>query len=510
MTDLFDLPFEEDAARPVAPRDRAPIPAVTPAAGDTVARDARAIESAPALAPARNVYSVAELTTAIRERLESEFFEVWVEGEVSNYRLWNGLAYFTLKDAAAQMRAIMFRSAVRRLRFAIQDGAHLLVRGRVSVYEQRGEYQFICEHVEPRGSGALQLAFEQLKEKLAAEGLFEVSRKRQLPVLPRKIGIVTALEGAALRDIVRIISSRHASVHLVIRAVRVQGEGAAQDVARGLRAIARVPGVDVVIVGRGGGSLEDLWAFNDELVARTIARCPVPVISAVGHEVDWTIADFVADVRAATPSNAAELVVARKDEFCARIARATERLNAAMRHGLQARRARVHASTSRRGLAFVPMRVATRARHVGELQRELQRELRQIVGNNRRRLALVRRRLELCDPVRRLGDLRARCLVADRRLHAAAARRVNRRRGDLAAAAARLDTLSPLGVLGRGYALCWTADGATLIREATPALRDQQVSVTLARGALLCEVRETFVADDGPPLPGPAADRARS
>ena len=274
--------------------------------------------------------TVSELTAAIRDCLESKFFEVWVEGEVSNYRPWNGLIYFTLKDAGAQLRVVMFRTAVRRLKFAIEDGTHVLARGRVSVYDPRGEYQLVCEHVEPKGLGALQLAFEQLKKRLTAEGLFDPARKRPLPVLPHKIGIVTSLDGAALRDIIRVISGRHANVHLVVRPTRVQGEGAAEDIARGLTAISRVPGVDVVIVGRGGGSIEDLWAFNEEVVARAIAACSVPVISAVGHDVDWTIADLVADVRAATPSNAAELVVARKDEFHARIARCAERLRAAL------------------------------------------------------------------------------------------------------------------------------------------------------------------------------------
>ncbi len=215
----------------------------------------------------------------------------------------------------------MWRSAARALRFTPEDGLHVVARGRVSVYDPKGEYQLVCEHMEPQGAGALQLAFEQLKKRLSAEGLFAQERKRPLPALPRKIGIVTSLDGAAVRDIVTVISRRYPNVHLVIRPTRVQGEGAAADIARGLQAVAAVPGVDVIIVGRGGGSIEDLWAFNEEVVARAIAASPVPVISAVGHETDVTIADFVADLRAPTPSAAAEMVVAGQEEFRARIDR---------------------------------------------------------------------------------------------------------------------------------------------------------------------------------------------
>src|ERR1700693_3640479 len=266
--------------------------------------------------PSRRILSVTELTVGIRDLLETQFLEVWVEGELSNCRVWNtGHLYFTLKDPASQVRGVMFRSALRYLKFKPTDGLTVIARGRISVYEPKGEYQLVCEHLEPRGLGALQLAFDQLKKRLHADGLFDAARKRPLPALPRKIGIVTSLEGAAIRDIINVLRRRYANAHLVIRPARVQGEGAALDIARAVKALARLAGVDVIIVGRGGGSMEDLWAFNEEVVARAIAGSPVPVISAVGHETDVTIADFVADVRAPTPSAAAELVVARKDEF---------------------------------------------------------------------------------------------------------------------------------------------------------------------------------------------------
>src|SRR5437868_10806991 len=355
MTDLFDLPFEEEPA-PIDERRTA-----------NVERPA---------APARRVFSVTELTVRVRDLLEAEFFEVWVEGELSNCRVWNtGHLYFTLKDGASQVKAVIFRSALRYLKFKPADGLRVVARGRVSVYEPKGEYQLVCEHLEPHGLGALQLAFDQLKKRLQEEGLFDASRKRPLPSLPRKIGIVTSLDGAAIRDIIKVLRRRYANAHLVICPARVQGEDAAPEIARALRQIARVPGVDVVIVARGGGSIEDLWAFNEEMVARAISRVPVPVISGVGHETDFTIADFVADVRAPTPSAAAELVVSAKDEFCGRIDRLQDRLRAAVLARVQGSSRRVHIVDGRPAFAGFRGRVAMRGRYAAELSHALVRIL---------------------------------------------------------------------------------------------------------------------------------------
>ena len=296
--------------------------------------------------PVRRVLTVSELTASVRVLLESKYAEVWVEGEISNARVWKtGHLYFTLKDAGAQLRAVMFRSALRLQRFRPEDGQHVIARGRISVYEPKGEYQIVCEHLEPQGVGALQLAFEQLRRRLEREGLFDAARKRALPPLPRKIGVVTSLDGAALRDVINVLGRRHPDAHVLISPTRVQGERAAEEIAGALRRLYAVPDVDVIIAGRGGGSIEDLWAFNTEAVARAIAGAPVPVISAVGHETDFTISDFVADLRAPTPSAAAELVVARKDEMTARIGRFEQRLRAAARDGMQRRRAAVQAPT---------------------------------------------------------------------------------------------------------------------------------------------------------------------
>jgi exodeoxyribonuclease VII large subunit len=442
--------------------------------------------------PERRLLTVSELTATVRSLLESRLGDVWVEGELSNCRLWNtGHLYFSLKDPSAQIRAVMFRSAVRRLRFAPEDGLHVVARGRVSVYEPKGEYQLVCEHMEPHGLGARQLAFEQLKRRLQGEGLFDAARKRALPLVPRKIGVVTSLDGAALRDIVRVLRRRYPNAHLIVRPTRVQGDGAADEVARGLAAIGRVAGVDVVIVGRGGGSIEDLWAFNEEVVARAIAASPVPVISAVGHEIDFTIADFVADLRAATPSAAAELVVARKDEYAGGVVRTIERLRAAARQAIGRRRAAVHALETRRGLAAWPARLAMRSRRAAELGHALGAAAAAALARRDRRLREVRRRLDAVDPGRRLGAVRLRLTGAVSRLDAAADKGRARADGRLRVLAGRLDTLSPLAVLGRGYAVCWNADRTRVIRAATAVAPGDLVRVTLNQGEIACEVKRT-------------------
>jgi exodeoxyribonuclease VII large subunit len=474
MSDLFDLPFEEEEP---ADDDRLVPP-------EPVSVDAAAVPEP------RRALSVTELTIRVRDLLEGEFFEVWVEGELSNCKIWNGHLYFTLKDASSQLRGFMFRSTLRYLRFKPADGLGVVARGRISVYEPKGEYQLVCEHLEPQGLGALQLAFDQLKKRLEAEGLFDQSRKRPLPVLPRKIGIVTSLDGAAIRDIIKVLRRRYANAHLVIRPVRVQGEGAAVDIAQGLRAIARVRGVDVIIVGRGGGSIEDLWAFNEEIVARTIVRSPVPVMSAVGHESDFTIADFVADVRAPTPSAAAELVVARKDEFCSRIDRLHDRLGAAARNRIQHLSRRVHIASSRPALAGFAGRLAMRGRHAAELTHTLARLLRSKLAVTNRHIVQLERQLASFDAGRRLGSIRTRLVAADGRMRASAFRVHDRASARFRGAAGRLESLSPLAVLGRGYAVAWDADKTHVLRSAGQARAGDRIHVTLARGELHCEVQE--------------------
>ncbi len=459
MTDLFSLPFEEERPRREPPARR-------------------------------QIVTVSELTAAIRGALESGFGDVWVEGEISNCRLWNtGHLYLTLKDSGAQIKAVMFRSAVRYLKFKPEDGLHVIARGRLGVYDPKGEYQLVCEHLEPHGLGALQLAFDQLKKQLHGEGLFDQARKRPLPALPRIIGIVTSLDGAAIRDIIKVLRRRHPNAHLLIRPTRVQGDGAEVDVARAVRAIVRVAGVDVVIVGRGGGSLEDLQAFNHELVARAIAASPVPVISAVGHESDITIADLVADVRAPTPSAAAEMVVSAKDDFCARIDRLSHRLQTAARAGLQQRRAAVHGLTSRRGLAGWQTRLAMRGRHAAELTHQLRRVSTAQLARRDRVYRSLRLRLESRDLRRQLSEVRRRLAASDGRLGAAGGTLRHRAESRLSSVAGRLGNLSPLAVLARGYAVCWNESRTAIIRHAGAVSPGDRVRVTLHEGEIECDVR---------------------
>jgi exodeoxyribonuclease VII large subunit len=428
---------------------------------------------------------------AIRETLETRFVELYVEGELSNCKLWTtGHLFFTLKDEAAQIRGIMYRSAVRYLKFSPEDGLHVVARGRVSVYDPKGEYQLVCEHMAPHGYGARQLAFEQLRKKLAAEGLFDQGRKRPLPLLPRRIGVVTSLDGAALRDILKVLGRRYPTAHLVIRPTRVQGESAAIEIARAIKDIARVQDVDVLIVGRGGGSAEDLWAFNEERVARAIAAAAVPVISAVGHEIDVTIADFVADLRAPTPSAAAEMVVARRDEFCGRIDRLADRLHAGAQRSLEARRARLQTLAGSRGLQRVPARLALAGRHVVELAHAAGRAASAAVTRRTRELAALERRLAARDARRTLADVRGRLSRSERRLERAAADARHRADSRFRVLAGRLENLSPLAVLARGYAVCWNGARTVIVRDAAEVAVGDPLRVTLHKGELRCAVTD--------------------
>ena len=433
--------------------------------------------------------SVGDLTARLKALVEGGFSRVEVEGQVSGYRPHSsGHLYFTLKDERSQIRAVMFRTDARRLTFKLEDGQHVVARGRVSVYEVRGEYQIICDRLEPHGQGALQVAFEQLKRRLAAEGLFETARKRPLPTFPRKIGVVTSRSGAALQDILRVLIARHPCAQIVVRDAKVQGDGAAEDLTRALRAITAVPGVDVVIIGRGGGSTEDLWAFNDERLARAIVASRVPIISAVGHEVDFTIADFVADLRAATPSNAAELVVERADTFRDRIDRAVERLTAVMRRAVDGRRQRALRTVAR--LSSYPTRLVLQQRDCQEFVLRMRHAQLDRVARVTQRFEQLRRRLEARDVRRVTADWRLRLATIDRRLYQTGQKRVQASDTRSRELAARLHALSPLAVLGRGYAVCWNDARTSIIRSASSVSPGDAVRVTVAEGELRCEVTE--------------------
>jgi exodeoxyribonuclease VII large subunit len=429
------------------------------------------------MSTARAVLSVSELTRRLQEVLEDRFPAVWVEGEISNYRLYgSGHAYFTLKDAESQIRAVLFRNRGRRIKFEPADGLHVMAFGSIEVYPQRGEYQLVIELLEPKGLGALQLAFDQLKTRLQAEGLFDQARKRELPRFPRKIGVVTSPSGAAIRDILRVIGRRFGDLHIVIAPARVQGDGAAEEIAQGLRDLNALGGVDVIIVGRGGGSLEDLWAFNEEIVARAIATSKVPVVSAVGHEVDYTIADFVADLRAPTPSAAAELVVREKQAVVDTLAQLRARLER---------------------FALRPLRDLER--RVDELAARLRREMRNELGRANHRVTLATRALRASDPVARVARDRHRLDSLQTRMITLLHRRRDRARYALQTAVGRLDSLSPLAVLGRGYSLTRTPAGDIVHSPAQVRVGDV-IRVLLQRGSLDARVTETREQDDRPQI----------
>jgi exodeoxyribonuclease VII large subunit len=430
--------------------------------------------------------------------MEERFPAVWVEGEISNFKVYSsGHAYFTLKDEAAQLRCVLFRTRARRVRFEPRDGLHVMAFGAVEIYAQRGDYSLVVELLEPKGVGALQLAFEQLKERLGAEGLFDPARKRPLPRFPRKIGIVTSPSGAAIRDMLRVIGRRFGEIHIVLAPARVQGDGAAAEVAQGIRELNALGGVDVIIVGRGGGSLEDLWAFNDEMLARTIAASKIPVISAVGHEVDFTIADFVADVRAATPSNAAELVVKEKRAVVEALADLDGRLRRVMGRALVLQRDRLQRTASRRVLTDPARPLRELARRLDDARARLRQAALTALGRRGHRLELAGRGLRALNPVARTLNGRRALIDLQGRLERGMYRGVDRARHRLGAEAGRLDSLSPLAVLGRGYSLTRTTDGR-IVRTWHDVVAGDAVSVLLHEGSLDCRVTATREHDDRP------------
>jgi exodeoxyribonuclease VII large subunit len=415
----------------------------------------------------RKVYTVSELSFEIREMLERRFVDVWVEGEISNFKSSAaGHLYFTLKDAGAQLPAVCFRNTARFLRFRPENGKSFRARGRVSIYEGRGECQLIVEVLEPAGLGALQLAFEQLKERLEKEGLFKPERKRPIPMLPRKIGIVTSPNSAALRDILTVLKRRHKAVHILIFPAEVQGDGASLQIMEGIDYLSRNTDVDVIIVARGGGSMEDLWAFNEERVARAIVRSQKPVISAVGHEVDFTISDFVADVRAATPSAASEIVSKSQEELFERLARLEDRLQGLIRHRLSTLRNFLASKIGSRGFVVAETGIRRMAQRVDDLAFRLEQ-----LGRSG---ALIRTRAH-------------RAEICEQRLSTAIRQRLRKWHQAFGAAAHTLDALSPLAVLERGYAVCLTPEGR-VVRSVSEVEVDGTVDVRLHQGKLTTRV----------------------
>jgi exodeoxyribonuclease VII large subunit len=437
----------------------------------------------------RRAWSVSQLTDRIQGSLETEFFDVWVEGEVSNLKLaGSGHWYFSLKDENAQIRAVVWKAAARLIRFKPRDGLKVVARGSVRVYPPRGEYQLSVEVLEPLGKGSLQQAFEELKERLAKEGLFDPQRKRPLPMLPRRIGVVTSATGAVVRDILRVLRRRYRNLEVLIYPARVQGEGAAAEIVRGIQALNQVPGLDVLVVARGGGSLEDLWAFNEEAVARALAASRVPSISAVGHETDFTIADFVADLRAPTPSAAAERVVQAKEELAGRLRHLAARAGAAIEHRMTRVRGRISALTSHRVFTAEQGRLRNHAQRVDELALRAETALRRQAERARARGKALGQRLDAFRFERQLAARRERLGRHADRLLDLTRSGLERRRSALGQAAGKLDSLSPLGVLSRGYALVWAEGTGRLVRSAADVVPGDALRVRVQEGRFTATV----------------------
>ncbi|MRR06774.1 MAG: exodeoxyribonuclease VII large subunit [Deltaproteobacteria bacterium] len=435
----------------------------------------------------KRILTVSQLTALIRDVIEENFEHVWLEGEVSNLAVpASGHLYFTLKDAGAQIRCVLFRASSRALKFKVQNGMALVIRGRVSVYDQRGEYQFIAEYLEPKGIGALQLAFVQLKEKLAREGLFDESHKKALPGLPRRIGVVTSTSGAAIHDILTVLRRRHAGVEVLIRPVTVQGEGAAAEIAAAIRDFNRYRDVDVLIVGRGGGSMEDLWAFNEEQVARAIHASRIPVISAVGHEVDYTISDFVADLRAPTPSAAAELVVKSRQELDAELSNLSHRLLLAMERIVAGTRNRTEGLLA--SLKDPSLWIGHLMQRVDELSDRSERALQGKLSLSRERFGGLSPRLHIRHPALELERFRERLVIASDRMAGAMHRMIEGAREKTAVNAARLSVLSPLATLERGYSITRSYPEGAIIRTSTQLRSGDHVVVAFRHGSASCVV----------------------
>ena len=447
---------------------------------------------------ARRIWPVRELVEQVRGAIEKRFFDVWVEGEISNFRpAPSGHLYFSLKDAEAQLPVVLFRRQAVLLRFRPEDGLHVLVRGRVSVYEQRGQLQLVAETLEPVGAGSLQLAFEQLKERLKAEGLFDAERKRSLPAFPRTVGIVTSPSGAVIRDFLNIVGRRHSGLNVLVYPVSVQGDSAPAEIETALTQLNASGLVDVIVVARGGGSLEDLAAFNSERVARAIAASRLPVVSAIGHETDFTIADFSADLRAPTPSAAAELITEAQHKVAERVTGLEVRLERAARFQLLHARQRIDSLHVERA----EWRMNTLLNRMDQRLDECALRLETGVGDRLHRLQ--RKTGELAelvmryDPRRLLGETRERIAASRTRLVRAMERSFRDQASHLYATDARLHALSPLEVLHRGYALVQNADGA-LVRSAAQLTPGQLVHTRLSEGSFLSRVEDNDITDAPP------------
>ncbi len=423
------------------------------------------------LADKEKIYTVSEITRLIKLELENEFPALWVEGEIADFKkAHSGHLYFTLKDEKSALNCVIWRSNAVRIPFEMESGLQVNCKGQISVYELRGQYQLYVEVVEPKGKGALQLAFEQLKEKLKNEGLFDPSRKKKLPLLPKKVGVVTSPRGAAIIDIIKTLERRFARIHILVYPVKVQGEGASDEIVEGLDYLGRLSDIDVIIVGRGGGSLEDLWAFNEEKVARAIFRCPVPVISAVGHEIDFTIADFVADIRASTPSAAAEMVIEKEQSFLVRIENLEKRTFHCLQYYIQEKKHEVLTLIHHQAFQNFKIRLFNLAQQVDDLENRAGHVI-QSAG-------------------KRIAESKARIELSQQKLFALAKGTLQDFQGKWERLSAELNNLSPLNILKKGYALCWKDTTSHLVHQIEEVDQGDKVKVSFYRGEFTAQVQK--------------------
>jgi len=437
-----------------------------------------------------HVYQITELTRRIKANLENEFGAVWLEGEISNLRRpSSGHCYFTLKDKTAQISAVFFKGSQRGLKVDLKDGAKVRAFGQITVYEQRGNYQIIIRSIEDAGKGALQEQFEQLKKKLASEGLFDQDRKIKIPLLPRHVGIVTSPTGAAIRDILNIISRRFPNIHVLIAPVRVQGETAAREIAAGIDWLNQRGGIDVIIISRGGGSLEDLWGFNEEVVARAIARSALPVISAVGHEIDFTISDFVADMRVPTPSAAAELVVGCKEAFEERLQRNQRRLKQVVEYQLLSLRKRLDRVQHSYVFKEPFHSLRNYMQHIDQLQMRTLNALTEACSNQHRRLERIKSSPVFHEPRNMLQQAKHHIGQAGLRIQNALIHSHEHQKSRLHLARAQLNALSPFAVLTRGYAITYDKNGQ-VIKSTKKVKTGETITTRLSDGTIHSTIQE--------------------
>ncbi len=436
----------------------------------------------------RDIYSISRLNREVRVLLERGFGTLWLEGEISNLaRPSSGHWYFSLRDAAAQVRCCMFRQRNMLSAFTARDGQKVLVRARIGLYEPRGEYQLVIDSMEDAGLGALKRQFEELSAKLAAEGLFAAERKRTLPMIPKRIGVITSPTGAAIRDILHVLARRFAGVPVLIYPVSVQGATAAAELVAAVRFAGRHAACDVLILARGGGSLEDLWAFNDEALARAIVASPIPVISGVGHEIDFTIADFAADVRAATPSAAAEIAVPDGQEWLATLERLAQRLRRGLLRRLEAQRERLRWLMGRAARVSPSARLSQQAQRLDDLEQRMSRAMRRILTDRRSLLGERRSRLWQSSPAERIRATAARQAALLSRLRAAALARLHRARERFSPLVRTLHAVSPLATLDRGYAIV-SREGGGILLDAAQAPAGTLIEARLAVGKIRAKV----------------------